>query len=757
MVIQSTKTGAAFAKPRVFSPHQGPQVEPESSPSSTDHLTLSKAKPWLTGALLGSATGLAFQACGAGPWSLAGAVAGVAAGAYLADRWTSLSYDTKAVLNYMGRRHQSVKLAKENESSAPPTEPLRNRLTFDPTGDVKRHYDGYDSSRDIVGLLAQEGPEDQPYRLAAELRHLRPGAEKVAMRTEWEIKTPGGQFTLEPDADNRLRLNGTPLETNQAKLTYSTRYNQAILEVGKDLLKSAGWQDGQPLEVRAQTATLDGIPFDSARAETDQKAEEAVFRWEGKTVYQILTDRFSNGDRTNDSGSKPEDPNRFHGGDWQGVIDRLDYIQGLGVDCIWLSCPYQNDRDFFGSDGYHGYWPHDFTKAEPAFGDKAKLRELVEQAHQKGMKVLLDVVVNHTGYNHPLAKDESRKDWFHHEGARNPFSQYYLEHGSLAGLPDLAHENPAVSHYLIDIHQQWLKDSGVDGYRVDAVRHVPGEFLRDFDRAVKEQKEGFLTVGEVFWNDPFYLAGYQNETQDTLFDFPLMEAMRDVFGGNPDLTLGERWRQFQEVKKHNFGQAVMDLTKQGGSSMEKLSKVLRHDHAYDNPRLLSTVLDNHDTGRFFSHAGGDKEKLEIALGFLFACRGTPSLYYGTETGMEGQMGRNREDMDFSSAPETQDLVRRLVHLRKDSQALQLGTQTELLATQETYAFTRVLPGTEVVCAFNNSEQSQTLEIPVSETQLRDGDSLKSLLETDTVYRVEDGKVTLTIPPKGFNYLEWTDR
>ena len=467
-----------------------------------------------------------------------------------------------------------------------------------------------------------------------------------------------------------------------------------------------------------------------------------------------MTDRFESGDKSNDENTDPNHHERFHGGDWQGVLNRLDYLDELGVDCIWLSCPYENDRDFFGNDGYHGYWPHSFEGVEKKFGSKEKLKELVGKAHERGMKVMLDVVVNHTGYNHPAVRDPEFRDWFHREGARNPLSQYGLENGSLAGLPDLAHENPEVSHYLIDVHQKWLEETDVDGYRVDAVRHVPDQFLRDFDSALKSDKEGFLTVGEVFWNDPYYLASYQNETQDSLFDFPLMQAVRDVFGGNPDQTLGQRWNQFQEVKQHNFGQAVMDLTKTGGSSMEKLSKVLEKDHAYDNPRLLSTILDNHDTGRFLSHAGGDKTKLKLAAAFLYGCRGTPSLYYGTETGMSGQMGANREDMNFDGDKDLQNHFKKLIEIRSNSEALKLGTQTELLVDESTYAFSRVLPGAEVLCCYNNGEEATTMKLPLSDTQIASGDVLKRL-DKEGDYKVVDGQLEIELGPKSFAFLDWS--
>ena len=198
----------------------------------------------------------------------------------------------------------------------------------------------------------------------------------------------------------------------------------------------------------------------------------------------------------------------------------------------------------------------------------------------------------------------------------------------------------------------------------------------------------------------------------------------------------------------------MDLTKQGGSSMKKLSDVFSHDHAYENPRVLSTILDNHDTNRFLTHAGGDPTKLKLAGAFLFAVRGTPSLSYGTEVGLEGQMGENRKDMEFGAHPELHDHFQNLIQTRKSSEVLQLGTQTELLAEDEAYCFARVLPEREVICAFNNADEEQTLKIPLGKSQVTDGETVRSLLD-EGAFVAKDGFLEVKLPPKGFAYLDWS--
>ena len=750
MQITSTRLKASPKGPKGFDQATASMPDEISNATPQDEF-IHRPGQSAVGAALGSAgLGSALYFAGGPTWGIAGAVVGAMAGGLIGNNLPQLQYDWQVHREYRKIKSQSN---QKNESYSERTEPKplgkEFRLANDPTGDIKRAFDGYDSSRNITGLLAKEGDRSEPYRVAVELAHLRPQAEKDHLTTRLAM----GALKLEIQDNETVLINGER-DNSQVKVSHSVRFNQINLEIDKFLLRTHGWKDQQPLDLLAQTLNGSEV-FDQVRASTELRADGKLFRWEGKTIYQVVTDRFHNGDRSNDQNTFPDDPDRFHGGDWQGVIDKLDYLQDLGTDVVWLSCPYENDRDFMGSDGYHGYWPHNFQKAEPGFGDKAKLRQLVQKAHEKGMKVMLDVVVNHTGYNHPAARDPEFREWFHREGSRNPFSQYQLERGSLGGLPDLALEKDEVAEHTIDVHRSWIEETGVDGFRVDAIRHVPPEFLREFDGAMKKDRENFLTLGEVFWNDHHYLARYQKETQDSLFDFPLMQTLKDVFGGNPEQNLKARLHQFQETKEHNMGQAIMDLTKQGGSSMKKLSDVFRHDHAYENPRLLSTILDNHDTNRFLTHAGGDKSKLKLAAAFIFGARGTPSLYYGTESGLEGQMGANRQDMVFEADPELHHHFKTLLQTRKSSDALQLGTQTELLAEDEAYAFTRVLPGQEVVCCFNNSDEEKTLRIPLNQSQIPDKAELHSLTD-EREFVAKDGFVEVTLAAKGFAFLDWAD-
>ena len=185
-------------------------------------------------------------------------------------------------------------------------------------------------------------------------------------------------------------------------------------------------------------------------------------------IYFLMTDRFSNGDPTNDQNVRPADPQAYHGGDFQGIINKLDYIKDLGFTTIWISPVVQNQVG-----GYHGYWATDFYKTNEHFGSMAELRSLVDQAHAKGIKVIVDLVVNHTGQLHPWVGEAQYQNWFHpRKNIANYSDQREVENGWLASLPDLNQENPEVKQYLINMAKWWIEETGIDGYRLDTVKHV---------------------------------------------------------------------------------------------------------------------------------------------------------------------------------------------------------------------------------------------------------------------------------------------
>lgn len=442
--------------------------------------------------------------------------------------------------------------------------------------------------------------------------------------------------------------------------------------------------------------------------------------WEKRSIYFIMTDRFSNGDPANDNYggfvSDKNDLRKYHGGDFQGIINRLDYIKNMGFTAIWIT-PVTMQKS---AQAYHGYWTYDFYSIDGHLGDMNKLKELVSEAHSKGIAVMLDVVANHTGDfqpNNGYAKAPfDRYDWYHHHGDVQDWNnQWWLENGDVAGLDDLNHENPAVAEELKKWISWLVQSTGVDGLRVDTVKHVPKWFWRDFDAAANT-----FTLGEVYHGDPAYVADYSNYL-DGVLDFPMYYTIKDVFGQD--------------------------------QSMYQIRERFNEDWRYRNIHLNGVFLDNHDVPRFLNEASGrpganwDKwPQLKTALGFMFTIRGIPVMYQGTEQGFHGgQDPYNREDMVFDADHELYRYVAKLNAVRNSHPALQNGSQQEKWVDDVFYSFQRSKDGDEVVVMINNSWNSQTRTIP-NLSNLPDGTTMYNRMGSDRE-TVSGGKITSTLGPK----------
>ena len=472
-------------------------------------------------------------------------------------------------------------------------------------------------------------------------------------------------------------------------------------------------------------------PFEATAAPvTGDAAASARSRnlasWRDDVIYFVLTDRFHNGDRTNDVNVRPTDPNAYHGGDLKGVIQKLPYIKDLGATAIWIT-PINDNRDEALVDkywGFHGYWTKDFDKVDEHLGDEATFKQLVKEAHAMGIKVLLDIVVNHAGYDAPMAKDPQFRDWFHHNGnITNWEDQGQLEYHDIHGLPDFNTEHPDVIKFMEDTWSGWIKRSAIDGFRIDTVKHVPMKFWSRFNQTIKDRAPSdFLLLGEVLHGDPGYVGSYTREGKfDTTFDFPMYFTLADVFAR--------------------------------GQSMRKLGERLRQDGAYGDASLLSPFLDNHDVPRFMSTAGGDEKKLRLALAFLLTMRGVPMLYYGTENAMKGAgEPENREDMKFGQNPSLTNYVRQLNGLRRDLAPLRRGKMLEMWQDDDVYGFSRLGTGRagstdEVVVMLNNDGREQRRQVPLrAESALPDGTVLTDRLGGGSV-TVKDHKLDVVLGPK----------
>ena len=434
--------------------------------------------------------------------------------------------------------------------------------------------------------------------------------------------------------------------------------------------------------------------------------------WQDETIYFALTDRFANGDPSNDNGANRDagdradktNPLGWHGGDWKGIQQKIEsgYFKNLGFTALWISpvvlqvpsipvADGPNQGKTFA--GYHGYWAEDFFKTDPHFGSQADLKALVDSAHKNGLKVIQDVVVNHAGYGSALTT--LHPDWFHTQ-ADCAASTNTDQDCALAGLPDFKQNVPAVTTYLNDFVSYWQKNVGIDGLRIDTMKHVTDDYWRQFFAAGGAGDPSKLwSVGEVFNGDPAFVARYMDALgAPSVFDFPLYFAIKD------------------------------NLSSASGS-LDALADTLARDSAYKDPSRLTTFVDNHDVPRFVSEVqnrGGTAaeaaQRLDLALSVMYASRGTPSVYQGTETAQAGKgdpynyvLGEgNREDMNFAAVDSSPTAARlkTLSAARAASPALRHGIQQELWRPNggaPIYAFRRVLTNEKPVVAVMNNGAS----------------------------------------------------
>ncbi|MFZ3589185.1 alpha-amylase family glycosyl hydrolase [Bacillus sp. DJP31] len=423
--------------------------------------------------------------------------------------------------------------------------------------------------------------------------------------------------------------------------------------------------------------------------------------WQDELIYFIMVDRFNNGDTSNDFEVDINDPRAYHGGDLKGVTDKLDYIKEMGFTAIWLTPIVKNEEK-----GYHGYWTEDFYEVEEHFGTLEDVKTLVKEAHNRDIKVILDLVVNHTGYQHPWLNDPKKADWFHEKkDITNWDNQDNVENGQLFGLPDLAHENQEVEKYLLDMAKWWITETDIDGYRLDTVRHVPKSFWEKFSSEVKSVKEDFFLIGEVWHEDPRYVAAYGETGIDSFVDYPLYEGLNTTF-------------------------------RQPDQPVDWLHKIwLRNEAFYENPYLLGTFLDNHDNLRFTREVVQKKQnpetRLKLALTYLYGAPGIPIIYYGTEIALDGgEDPDNRRMMAFRADKVIIDYISKLASIRKEFPSLRYGDFKMLFEDKGMAVFKRTYEDETTILAINNASETITAEFDVSE--VGENRELRALLSDDIV-------------------------
>lgn len=487
----------------------------------------------------------------------------------------------------------------------------------------------------------------------------------------------------------------------------------------KSQSEDCGLMNRAALSQVTSQATTEAAEVASTQAVNSQSVDSWTAKWGPQVIYFPLTDRFSDGDPSNNFNVDKNNPTAYHGGDLRGLINNLDYIKDLGATCIWVSPMYDNaDKVRMGNyegTGYHGYWITDHYAVDEHQGTMEDAKELVKEAHERGMKVVLDTVLNHVSPDHEWTKDPSKKDWFHHNGGiHNWEDPWQLENGDVCGLPDLNQSNPEVYKYLLDNTLWWVKETGADGIRLDAIKHIDHQFWQKFCADIKkEMGPDFLVMGEALHGDPNIVSAYQRDGMDSCFDMPLYYTIRDTIGKD--------------------------------GSARNIANRFAEDSKYPDASKLVTLLDNHDFERFMNNTNNSRgeDKLMLGMDLIMTCRGIPSIYYGTESAMVGGGDPdNRRDMEFGTKPHIVDHLQTLTSTRAAMPALQFGEQKEMWVDDQIYAFCRRHEGQECITFLNNSYQYQQRDIPLREgSPLRNGDVMVDVLTGDK-FTVKDNKIEI---------------
>ena len=482
-------------------------------------------------------------------------------------------------------------------------------------------------------------------------------------------------------------------------------------------------------------------------------------------IYFVVTDRFFG---TNKRTVNTSDTS-IHGGTLDGIIEKLDYLLELGVTTIWVTPVYENIQRFGTAEPYHYYWPQDFDRIDarlldgtqlPTSTEMSTFEAFVDQCESKGVKVVLDMVVNHMGYG---THGRFSPDWFNVGGTGDV-------KGELAGLPDLNHDNPEVLDYFIKNIEAWINKGKVTNIRMDTVKHVEPKFWHYFKSQIRGEYPGICLIGEVLFegkDDIDKLLQYQNYHDfDSIFDFPLCTALRSTLIYDESLR---NWLARPRLNNHEpLGVLDDDNPLKGG---------------YRNANRLVTLLDNHDLQRrIMSHARtkhtGEGSGLEwaikvtkLCLGALLTMRGIPQIYYGTEVGLEGWKVDDDRDLrrdfpwqvigidnhplsQFHKEHELYEWTRDLINLRKRSESLKYGTTITLWSDDLVYAFLRIATDDVTFVIINNGYAKMPYPIQVELNSAVIPQRVAGMMvgglkhwKTGQPLAVQNGKVVVTVEGK----------
>lgn len=466
-----------------------------------------------------------------------------------------------------------------------------------------------------------------------------------------------------------------------------------------------------------------------------KKGEERIGFDMSDVLYLIMPDRFANGNPENDQvkGMRPntvdrQDPNARHGGDLAGIEKHLDYFNDLGVTALWFTPVLENDVD---GSSYHGYATTDYYKVDSRLGTNEEYKKLIDEAHAKDIKIVMDMIFNHCAVEHQWITDMPSKDWFNNPDFKNKYVQtsYKLtphvdpyasdkDFSEMAdgwfvpSMPDLNQKNPHVLRYLIQNSFWWIEYAGIDGIRMDTHPYADYDAMSEWLKELNAEYPNFNVVGETWVTEPAYTAYWQ---KDSKLSAPKNSNLKSVM----DFSFYDKINQAKNEETDGFWQGL-----------NRIYNNFVYDYLYPNPSSVFAFIENHDTNRFLEN-GEDVAKLKQAITLLLTTRRIPQLYYGTEVMMNGTKDKSdgyvRKDFpggwegDAQNAFTTEgrtpiqneayNYFKNLLHWRKGNEVIAKGNMKHFMPFNGTYVYSRSYDGKTVLVILNGT--SKTQELPVA--------------------------------------------
>ncbi|MBR7065991.1 MAG: glycoside hydrolase family 13 protein [Prevotella sp.] len=492
--------------------------------------------------------------------------------------------------------------------------------------------------------------------------------------------------------------------------------------------------------------------------EREKSGEERLGFSNADVLYMLMPDRFAQGKDHNPQvkgmRAYQEDrtkPSLRHGGDLNGIREHLEYFKQLGVTALWFTPVLENDSPDQpnGYSTYHGYATTNYYQVDPRFGTNDDYRRLCDEAHAQGLKVVMDMIFNHSGFEHPWTKDMPTKDWLNtpdwlneQQSGRDPMTGFstdgnakssYLqtsykltpvldpyaskvdlketvEGWFVPSMPDLNQRNPHLMRYLIQNSIWWIETVGIDGIRMDTYPYAYADAMAQWMKELDEEYPNFNTVGETWVTEPAYTAAWQKDAKIASHNSYLKTVM-----------------DFSFYDKIN--QAKNEETDGWWNGFNRLYNSFCYDYLYPNPSSVMAFIENHDTDRFLGN-GKDTLALKQAMALLLTVNRIPQLYYGTEVLMNGTKevtdGNVRKDFPggfpgdkkncFTREGRTQaenamfDWCSRLLHWRQGNEVITKGKQIQFIPWNGVYVIARQYHGQNVMTIINGTKKNASLEV-----------------------------------------------